>query len=203
MSYTLTPDDSLIIAYHMVSDSDTVANFTNHTYFNLDGQDGGNAMGQSVWIDADAYTAADAGSIPTGEIVPVAGTPMDFTVMKEIGRDIDAAYEALILGRGYDPNWILNHAPGETALSAAAESGKTGIRMEVCTDLPGMQFYTGNFLGTGPAGKNGMIYAPRYGYCFETQYYPNAVNMPEFPSPILKAGEEYRTTTVYRFTQQK
>lgn len=203
VSYTLTPDDSLVIAYHMVSDSDTVANFTNHTYFNLDGQDGGNAMGQSVWIDADAYTAADAGSIPTGEIVPVAGTPMDFTVMKEIGRDIDAAYEALILGRGYDHNWILNHAPGETALSAAAESGKTGIRMEVCTDLPGMQFYTGNFLGKGPAGKNGMIYAPRYGYCFETQYYPNAVNMPEFPSPILKAGEEYRTTTVYRFTQQK
>lgn len=201
VSYTLTADDSLVIDYHMVSDADTVANFTNHSYFNLDGQDGGYAMGQRVWIDADAFTVADAASIPTGEIVTVKGTPMDFTVMKPIEKDLQADYEPLILGKGYDHNWVLNHAPGELALSAAAESDKTGIRMEVYTDLPGMQFYTGNFLGAGPKGKNGMEYRARYGYCFETQYYPNAVNIPEFPSPVLKAGEEYRTKTVYHFSR--
>lgn len=203
VSYTLTPEDSVVIGYHMVSDSDTVANFTNHSYFNLDGQGAGCAMNQRVWIDADAYTRADAGSIPTGEIVPVKGTPMDFTVMKPIERDIEEAYEALILGKGYDHNWVLNHAPGETALSAAAESEKTGIRMEVYTDLPGMQFYTGNFLGEGPVGKEGVTYRQRYGYCFETQYYPNAVNVAGFPSPVLKAGEEYRTTTIYKFMHCK
>lgn len=202
VSYTLTPDNSMVIAYHMVSDADTVANFTNHSYFNLDGHESGYAMGQKVWIDADTFTVADAVSIPTGEIVPVKGTPMDFTAMKVIERDINEDYEPLILGKGYDHNWILNHEAGEMALSAAAESDKTGIRMEVYTDLPGMQFYTGNFLGKGPAGKDKMVYGPRYAYCFETQYYPNAVNMPEFPSPVLKAGQEYQTKTIYSFTHQ-
>lgn len=200
VTYTLTPDDSLVISYHMVSDQDTVANFTNHSYFNLDGQDGGYAMKQRAWIDADTFTKADAVSIPTGEMTPVKGTPMDFTVMKPIEQDIDQDYEALILGHGYDHNWVLNHKPGEVALSAAAESDKTGIRMEVYTDLPGMQFYTANFLDGKPAGKNGISYGPRCCYCFETQYYPNSINMPEFPSPVLKAGEEYKTTTIYKFS---
>lgn len=200
VSYTLTPDNSLALSYHMVSDADTVANFTNHSYFNLNGHDSGIATDQKVWIDADTFTMADAVSIPTGEIVPIAGTPMDFTVMKEIGRDISEDYEALVLGKGYDHNWILNHAPGEVSLCAAAESEKSKIRMEVYTDLPGIQFYTGNFLTDELPGKGGAVYNWRHGYCFETQYYPNSINMPQFPSPVLKAGEEYNTTTIYKFT---
>lgn len=200
VTYTLTPDDSLMLTYHMICDQDTVANFTNHSYFNLDGHDGGYAMNQRVWIDADTYTRADQGSIPTGEFTPVKGTPMDFTVMKTIERDINEDYEALVFGNGYDHNWVLNHPEGEVSLCAAAESDKTGIRMEVYTDLPGMQFYTANFLTDGLKGKGNAVYDKRCCYCFETQYYPNAVNIPEFPSPVLKAGEEYHTVTVYKFS---
>lgn len=203
VTYTLTPDDSLKLSYHMICDEDTVANFTNHSYFNLDGQDGGCAMKQRVWIDADYFTRADEGSIPTGELTSVKGTPMDFTTMKPIDQDIDEEYEALIFGGGYDHNWVLNHRPGEVSLCAAAESDKTGIRMEVYTDLPGMQFYTANFLKNDTVGKGGTVYEKRCCYCFETQYYPNSVNMPEFPSPVLKAGEEYKTTTVYKFSNVK
>lgn len=200
VTYTLTPENSVEISYHMVCDEDTVANFTNHSYFNLDGHDGGCAMKQRVWIDADTYTRADKVSIPVGELTPVKGTPMDFTTMKPIERDIDQEYEALIFGSGYDHNWVLNHAEGDLALCAAAESDKTGIHMEVYTDLPGMQFYTANFLSGDIIGKNGAAYEKRCCYCFETQYYPNAVNMLNFPSPILKAGEEYQTRTIYKFS---
>lgn len=200
VTYTLTPDNSLQISYHMICDADTVANFTNHSYFNLDGQDGGYALKQRVWIDGDAYTRADKGSIPTGELTPVKGTPMDFTVIKPIEQDIQEDYEALIFGDGYDHNWVLNHQPGEVSLCAAAESDQSGIRMEVYTDLPGMQFYTANSLKDEPVGKGGTIYGPRCCYCFETQYYPNSVNMPEFPSPVLKEGKEYKTTTIYKFS---
>ena len=203
VTYTLTPDNSLEISYHMICDADTVANFTNHSYFNLDGQGGTDAMKQRVWIDGDAYTRADKGSIPTGEITPVKGTPMDFTVMKPIEQDIHEEYEALIYGGGYDHNWVLNHLPGEVSLCAASESDKTGIRMEVYTDLPGMQFYTANFLNDGMKGKGGAVYEKRCCYCFETQYYPDSVNKPEFQSPVLKAGEEYKTTTIYKFSNIK
>ncbi|MGC6177937.1 aldose epimerase family protein [Lacrimispora sp. 38-1] len=200
ITYTLTPDDGLKIDYHMICDEDTVANFTNHSYFNLDGHDGGSALEQRVWIDADTYTRADEISIPTGEFTPVKGTPMDFTVMKTIGQDINEDYEALVFGSGYDHNWVLNHPSEELALCAVAESDKTGVRMEVYTDLPGMQFYTANFLNGQMPGKGGTVYSKRCCYCFETQYYPNAVNTPEFPSPILKAGQEYQTTTIYKFS---
>lgn len=199
VTYTLTPDNSLMIHYHMVSDADTVANFTNHSYFNLSGHNSGYAMNQQVWIDADTYMVADEVSIPTGEIAGVKGTPMDFTEMKTIERDLHEEYEALILGKGYDHNWVLNHAENEIALSAKAKSDQTGIVMEVYTDLPGLQFYTANFLASEPVGKGGSVYGGRHAYCFETQYYPDAVNKPQFPSPILKAGEEYSTTTIYKF----
>ncbi|MDK2964896.1 MULTISPECIES: aldose epimerase family protein [Lacrimispora] len=200
ITYTLTKDNSLEISYHMICDEDTVANFTNHSYFNLDGHDGGNALKQRVWIDADTYTRADEISIPTGEFTPVKGTPMDFTTMKPIEQDFHSDYEDLVFGNGYDHNWVLNHPLKELALSAAAESDQTGIRMEVYTDLPGMQFYTANFLNDQMTGKGGAVYNKRCCYCFETQYYPNAVNTPEFPSPILKAGQEYQTTTIYKFS---
>lgn len=199
VSYTLTPDNSLRLDYHMVADEDTIANFTNHAYFNLAGHGSGDAMDQKVWIDADTFTIADTESIPTGELVSVKGTPMDFTTMKVIRQDIEADYEPLVLGNGYDHNWVLNHAKGELALSAKAVDEASGRVMEVYTDLPGVQFYTANFLD-GVTGKDGASYHPRYGYCFETQYFPDAINKPQFDSPVLKAGEEYKTTTIYHFT---
>ncbi len=199
VSYTLTPDNSLRLDYHMVADADTIANFTNHAYFNLAGHASGSAVDQKVWIDADTFTIADAESIPTGELVSVKGTPMDFTTLKKISQDIDSDYEPLVLGNGYDHNWALNHPDGELALSAKAVDEKSGRVMEVHTDLPGVQFYTANFLD-GVTGKDGAAYHPRDGYCFETQYFPDAVNKPQFKSPVLKAGEEYKTTTIYHFT---
>ena len=199
VSYTLSGDDSLRIDYHMVCDADTVANFTNHCYFNLAGHDSGQVLEQQVWINASCYTPADEVSIPTGEIVPVAGTPMDFTRMKAIGRDIEEPFKALILGNGYDHNWVLDHEPGELSLAAKAKDTASGRVMETYTDLPGIQFYTANFLKDELPGKGGAHYDSRHAFCFETQYYPDACHKPNFPSPILKAGEEYKTTTIYKF----
>lgn len=198
VSYTLTPDNSLRLDYQMVCDEDTIANFTNHAYFNLAGHAAGSVLEQKVWMDADTFTVPDAESIPTGELASVKGTPMDFTEMKAIGRDIEADYVPLRIGNGYDHNWALNHAKGELALSAKAVDEASGRVMEVYTDLPGVQFYTGNGLN-GETGKGGAVYAPRTGYCFETQYFPDAINKPQFDSPVLKAGEEYKTTTIYKF----
>lgn len=200
VSYTLTKDNGLRLDYRMKADADTVANFTNHAYFNLAGHDSGDVLQQKVWIDADYFTITDKDSIPTGELVPVKGTPMDFTQLKAIGQDIDSDYEPLIFAKGYDHNWVLKHPPGELALSLKAIDENSGRVMEVYTDLPGVQFYTGNMLDG--MGKNGVEYQARQGYCFETQYYPDAVNKPQFPSPFLKAGEEYRTTTIYKFIVQ-
>ena len=200
VSYTLMPDNGVDIFYHMVCDEDTVANFTNHAYFNLRGQNSGSILDHQVWIDADYFTPADKTSIPLGELVSVKGTPMDFTEMKPVGRDIDADYDQLRMAGGYDHNWVLNHKPGELSLCAKAWDPQSGRLMEVYTDLPGMQFYTANSLKPEPAGKGGALYGPRHGYCFETQYYPDAINKPQFPSPVLKAGEEYATHTVYKFT---
>lgn len=199
VSYTLTQDNSLQIDYLATADADTVCNFTNHAYFNLGGHASGSAMGQLVWMDADAFTIADADSIPTGELVAVTGTPMDFTVMKPIGQDIEADYESLKFAKGYDHNWVLNHPAGELSLSAKAVDPVSGRAMEVYTDLPGVQFYTANSFPYGYEGKDGVKYQPRQGYCFETQYFPDAVNKPEFPSPVIKAGDEYKTTTIYHF----
>lgn len=183
----------------MVCDKDTVANFTNHSYFNLAGHDSGQVMEQEVWLNASCYTPADEVSIPTGEIAPVAGTPMDFTEMKAIGRDIGADFEALVFGKGYDHNWVLDKEEGELALAAKAMDPASGRVLECYTDLPGIQFYTANFLQDEMPGKGGAHYGCRHAFCFETQYYPDAVHKPQFPSPLLKAGDEYRTRTVYKF----
>lgn len=199
VSYTLTEDNSLVLDYHMICDADTIANFTNHSYFNLAGHGSGAVLNQEVWINAKNYTPADENSIPTGEIAPVAGTPMDFTGMKPIGKEIEEDFEALVLGNGYDHNWVLDHREGELALAAKAVDPVSGRGMEVYTDLPGMQFYTANFLTDEMAGKGGAHYDRRHGFCFETQYYPDAVHKPEFPSPVLKKGEVYQTRTIYKF----
>jgi len=198
VAYTLTPDNCLQLDYHIVSDADTIANMTNHVYFNLGGHDSGSILDQKVWIDADAFTPSDDSGCPNGEILPVKGTPMDFTVMKPIGQDIDADYEQLKRSKGYDHNWALNHAKGELELCAKAEDDKSGRTMEVYTDLPGVQFYTANNFKSS-RGKNGVTYGPKEAYCFETQFFPDAINKPQFDSPVLKAGEELLTTTIYKF----
>lgn len=197
VTYTLTDDNGVRIAYHGVPTEDTIVNMTNHSYFNLAGHASGSILDQVVWLDADAYTRADSESIPTGEITPVEGTPMDFRQPKTIGRDINMDYEALVFGKGYDHNWALNNH-GAYAKVAELSAASTGITMEVYTDLPGVQMYTGNFLVKEP-GKEGAFYGKNQGVCFETQYFPDAINHENFASPICKGGETYQTTTFYRF----
>lgn len=197
--YTLTEANEIKIKYHMICDQDTIANFTNHAYFNLAGHKEKDAMNQMVWIDADYFTPVNKNLVPTGETLSVKGTPMDFTRMKPIKRDIGVEDEQLRFGNGYDHNWVLNHKRKNLALSAKAYDEKSRRGLEVYTDLPGLQFYTANYLSSEFPAKEGMSYGPRQAYCFETQYFPDAVNISGFPSPILEAGKEYRTTTIYKF----
>lgn len=197
VTYTLTEENEVRLDYYAIPDADTILNLTNHSYFNLNGHASGSVLKHTVWLDADSFTRADAQSIPTGEIVPVAGTPMDFRTRKEVGRDIEMDYEALNFGKGYDHNWCLNNG-GKLAKVAELTGDLSGITMDVSTDLPGVQIYTANFLEK-EAGKDGVVYLRRQGICFETQYYPDALNHPNFPSTLCKAGEVYKTTTIYRF----
>ena len=197
VTYTLTEDNAVRIDYYGVPQADTIINYTNHSYFNLNGHDSGSILKHTVWMDADTFTRADEESIPTGELTSVEGTPMDFRVKKEVGRDIDEPYEALIFGCGYDHNWCLNNG-GTLAKVAELTADITGMTMEVYTDLPGVQIYTANFIDNEP-GKKGAVYQRRQGICFETQYYPDSIHHPHFPSPICKAGQAYKTTTIYKF----
>lgn len=197
VTYTLTEENEVRLDYYAIPDADTILNLTNHSYFNLNGHASGSILKHTVWLDADSFTRADAQSIPTGEIVPVAGTPMDFRTRKEVGRDIEMDYEALNFGKGYDHNWCLNNG-GKLEKVAELTGDLSGITMDVSTDLPGVQIYTANFLEK-EAGKDGVVYLRRQGICFETQYYPDALNHPNFPSTLCKAGEVYKTTTIYRF----
>ena len=203
VTYTLTEDNALMIHYCAVTDEDTVVNMTNHSYFNLSGHDAGGAVEQKAQIFAHYYTRADAASIPTGELLPVEDTPMDFRERRRIGDAIDSSYEATKLGNGYDHNWVLDGESGEFRKAAVLEDPRCGMAMEVHTDLPGIQFYTGNFLDGTLTGKGGTVYHKRAGVCFETQYFPDSVHHANFPSPILKAGQEYDTTTVFRFLPAK
>ncbi len=197
VTYTLTDENEIKIDYYGVPDQDTIINMTNHSYFNLDGHASGDILEHEVWMDADTFTRANEVSIPTGEYTPVEGTPMDFRTKKTVGRDINEPYEALIYGKGYDHNWVLNN-DGKLAKVAELSAKVSGIQMEVYTDLPGVQIYTANYV-ENEKGKGGVIYQPRQGICFETQYFPDAINHPNFPSPVCKAGEAYRTTTIYKF----
>lgn len=200
VTYTLTDENEVVISYEAVTDQTTVANFTNHCYFNLDGHDSGRVEEQEVEIKASAYNPViDSKAIPTGEIAPVEGTPMDFRNMKKIGDDINADFVQLKHVGGYDHNFVLDGADGTMQLAARAKAAKSGITMEVYTDRPGIQLYAGNFIGD-QAGKDGVRYGDRHGFCLETQYFPNAVNEPNFASPILKPDETYRTVTKYCFS---
>ena len=197
VTYELKEDNELRLIYDAVPDQDTIINMTNHSYFNLDGHDSGNVLKELVTLDADYFTRADAQSIPTGELVDVTGTPMDFRMPRALGEAIDADYEAVRLGKGYDHNWVLKNN-GKFDKVAQAVSEKSGIVMEVWTDLPGMQMYTANFLDN-EHGKNGAVYGIRDAVCFETQYFPDAVHHENFASPICKKGMPYHTVTSYKF----
>ncbi len=200
VGYTLS-DGGLAIKYWARCDRDTVCNLTNHCYFNLSGHASGPVTGQYIRVAASRYTPTRPGSIPTGEVAPVDGTPMDLRRAQKIGDHIDAPFEQLAMAGGYDHNWVIDGC-GKRPLScaAAAWSPDTGIAMDVSTTLPGVQFYAGNFLKGCPAGKGGAAYGDRHGFCLETQFYPDSPNRPGFPSCVLKAGEEYHSTTIFSFS---
>lgn len=198
VTYELTDDNEVKISYHAVSDADTIINLTNHSFFNVSGNGSGTVLDQEVWIDADTFTRADEKSIPTGELVDVTGTPMDFRTKKTIGQDIDMDYEALNFGQGYDHNYVLNNK-GEYKKVAEMHSNTTGITMEVYTDLPGIQLYTGNFIDGTVAGKDGVYYQRRSGACFETQYFPDCIHYEQFEGPVLNAEEVFHSVTAYKF----
>ena len=201
VKYEMSEVDEVIIHYMGSSDKDTVANLTNHSYFNPQGHDSGSNSDILLKINADHYTpVADSASIPTGEIAPVKGTPMDFTEEKPIGKEINADFEQLNFTGGYDHNYVLNgYEKGIERVVAKAYAPKTGITMEVTTDLPGVQFYAANFV-ENEHGKNGAVYGKRSAFCLETQYFPDSINQKNFESPILEKGESYNTVTIYRFS---
>ena len=197
--YRLTDDNALEMEYLAQTDADTVVNLTNHTYFNLNG--GGDILGHRLTLCADRFTEGNAQTLPTGRILQVEGTPMDFRAGRRIGEDIGSDFEQIRLCRGYDHNFVLSGTPGKLRKMAEAEGDASGIRMEAFTTQPAVQLYTGNYvdLDGAPFGKGGVRY-PRYaGFCLESQHYPCAPNFPEFPSTLLRPGEEYREKTVYRF----
>ena len=202
VTYELTDENEIVIHYQGSTDADTIVNMTNHSYFNLAGHNAGaeSMLNHVVQILAPEYTpVSDSQAIPTGEILPVKGTPMDFTQPKRIGEDLEADFEQLKFGGGYDHNYALCREKGAMKKAAEAFSEESGIVMEVFTDLPGMQFYIGNFI-ENEKGKDGYVYGKRDGFCMETQYYPDACNQNGFQSSVLKAGEKYDTTTIYKFS---
>lgn len=199
MTYTLTDRNELVLHYEAASDADTVCNLTNHAYFNLAGHNSGTILGQRLKIYADHFTEADVESIPTGRVLPVEGTPMDFRDYHRVGERIDADYLPLNYGGGYDHNWVLNSPAGELGPCAEMWDEASGRHMTCLTTLPGVQFYSGNFIDGTQLGKEGCYYEKRGGLCLETQFAPDSVNHPEWPNPILRAGELYDHTTIYRF----
>lgn len=198
MSYHLSEDNALKLSYHVSADADTIVNMTNHTYFNLSGHNAGRIENHLLQINASHYTPVVPGAIPTGQIAPVEGTPMDFTKKKPIGQDINADCEQLKIGQGYDHNFVIDGADGTVREIAEAEDPVSGRRMKVFTSLPGVQFYAGNCIGR-ENGKDHAEYGPRSGFCLETQFYPDNIHHPNFPQSVFGPGKDYESVTIYQF----
>jgi aldose 1-epimerase len=198
--YTLTEDNALMLDYVATTDKDTVVNLTHHSYFNLAGK--GDILKHQVMMPADKFTPVDVTLIPTGELKPVDGTPFDFRTLTAIGTRIGQEDEQLKFGGGYDHNWVINKPTGQLTLMARVYEPTSGRVMEVWSTEPGLQFYSGNFLDGKNKGKGGWVYKCRNGFCMEPQHYPDSPNQPNFPSVVLKPGQTYRNTIIYKFSVQ-
>ena len=202
VTYTLTDANEMVIDYQATTDKDTPINVSQHSYFNLKGEGNGDILDHDIMINADRFTPVNKNLIPTGELAPVKGTPLDFTKSTRIGERIDDKNEQLELAHGYDHNFVINRkgAGPRLVLAARVYEPTSGRVLEVSTTQPGVQFYTGNFLDGTVVGKQGHVYKRRYGFCLETQHFPDSPNHPNFPSTILKPGETFHQTTVFKFS---
>jgi len=200
VTYTLNDDNELVIDYEATTDKATPINLTQHSYFNLAGEGTSDILNHEIMINADRFTPVDKNLIPTGELRPVKGTPLDFTTSTKIGARIDDDYEQLVLGHGYDHNFVINRQGDGMVLAARVYEPTSGRVLEVSTTQPGVQFYSGNFLDGTVTGKQGHVYKRRYGFCLETQHFPDSPNHPEFPSTILRPGETFQSKTVFKFS---
>ncbi len=201
VTYTLTDQNAIDIWYEATTDKPTVINMTNHSYFNLDGDPTHSVLDDIMYIKSSTTTAVGEGLIPTGDIVSLLGTPMDFTTAKRIGDDIDKRdFDQIELGNGYDHNWILDTMGDITDPAVTLCSPSTGIRLDVYTDEPGIQVYSGNFLDGTVTGKHGIVYNQRAGICLESQHYPDTPHNPDWPSVVLRPGEKYTSHCVFAFS---
>ena len=202
VTYTLSDDNELKISYEATSDKTTIINLTNHSYFNLKGEGEGDVNDHVMLVNAATYTPVDAGLIPIGTIESVKGTPLDFTTPKPIYKGLESVHEQMVLGGGYDHNYVLNKSPKNSeglVLAARVTEPMSGRIMEVYTSEPGVQLYGGNFLNGTSIGKSGKPYLKRGAFCLETQHFPDSPNQADFPSTLLEPGETYKSTTVYKF----